>query len=80
MNEKITIAKVKARRFCKKAKNALNRHFNITFSLKRKKDPENPLLSVNVKGEIPREIVAFLAVLGGITLVWSIWKLIRKMI
>ena len=80
MNEKITIAKVKAKRFCKKAKNALNRHFNITFSLKRKKDPENPLLSVNVKGEIPREIVAFLAVLGGITLVWSIWKLIRKMI
>ncbi len=80
MNEKITIAKVKAKRFCKKAKSALNRHFNITLSLKRKKDSENPLLSVNVKGEIPREFVAFLAILGGITLLFGIWKLIKKII
>lgn len=80
MNEKITVWKVQAKRFCKKAKNALHRHFNITFSLKRKKDPENPLLSVNVKGEIPRELIAFLAILGGITLLWGIWKLIRRFI
>lgn len=80
MNEKITVAKVKAKRFCKKVKNALSRHFNFSFSLKRKKDPENPLLSVNVRGEIPREVVAFLAVLGSITLVWSLWKLIRKIV
>lgn len=80
MNEKITVWKVKAKRFCKKAKNALHRHFDVTFSLKRKKDPENPLLSVNVKGEIPRELIAFLALLGSITLVWGLWKIIRKII
>ena len=80
MNKKITVAKVKAKRLCKKAKSLLHRHFNITFSLKRKRDPETPLLSVNVKGEIPREIVAFLAILGGITLLCGIWKLLRKIL
>ncbi len=80
MNEKLTLAKVKAKRFCKKAKSALHRHFDITFSLKRKKDPEHPLLSVRLQGEIPREVVAFLALLGGITILFGIWKWIRKIL
>lgn len=80
MNKKITVAKVKAKRLQKKARALLHRRFNITLSLKRKKDPENPLLAVNVKGEIPREVVALLSILGGITLLWGIWKLIKKML
>lgn len=80
MNNTITVWAVKAKRLCKKVRNSLHRHFNINLSLKRKEDPENPLLSVNVKGEIPREVIAFLAVLGGITLLVGIWKILRKLL
>lgn len=75
----VTVLAVKARRLCKKLCSSLSRHFNINLSLKRKNDPEHPLVSVNVKGEIPREVVAFLAVLGGITLLCTVCKLIRKL-
>lgn len=78
MNRKITVAKVKVKRLEKKARAALNRHFNITLSLKRKKDPEHPLLSLNLKGEIPREAVAFFALLGALTCLYAILKLIRR--
>lgn len=80
MNSNITVWAVKAKRLCKKMGACLHRHFNINLSLKRKGNPENPLLAVNVKGEIPREVIAFLAVLGGITLLVGIWKILRKLI
>lgn len=76
----ITVWAVKAKRLCKKMRACLHRHFNINLSLKRKEDPENPLLAINVKGEIPREIIAFLSILGGITLLVGIWKILRKFI
>ncbi len=78
MNKKITLAKVKAKRFTKKARAALSRRFDFTLSLKNKKDPEHPLLSLNLKGEIPREVVAVLALLGFATALWTLVKLIRK--
>ena len=78
MNRKITLAKVKAKRFTKKARAALSRRFYCTRSLKNKKDPEHPLLSLNLKGEIPREVVAVLALLGFATAVWALVKLVRK--
>ena len=56
----------------------LSRHFNINFSLKRNKTPENPLISVNISGEIPREDVAFFAALGVITAIFTLWKILRK--
>lgn len=78
MNRKITVAKVKAKRLGKKARAALNRNFNITLSLKRKKDPEHPLFSLNLKGEIPREVVALFALLGALTCLCAVFRLIRK--
>ena len=63
MNRKITLAKVKAKRFTKKARAALSRRFDCTLSL---------------KGEIPREVVAVLALLGFATAVWALVKLVRK--
>ena len=78
MNDKITKAKLGAKRFGKKVWGILNRRFNINLSLKRKGDAENPLLAVNVKGEIPREIVAFFAALGVITAIWTIIKILKK--
>jgi hypothetical protein len=78
VNDKITRAKLNAKRLCKKLRGILNRRFNINLALKRKGDPENPLLAVNVKGEIPREIVAFFAALGVITAIWAIIKLLKK--
>ena len=78
MNRKITLAKVKAKRFTRKARAALSRRFDFTVSLKNRKDPEHPLLSLNLKGEIPREVVAFFAALGFITALWALVKLIRK--
>lgn len=73
----ITVWAVRAKRLCKKLRAMISRHFNIHFALKRKKD-EDPLLSVNIKGEIPREVVAFFAVLGAFTAIGVIWKVIRK--
>lgn len=78
MNRKITLAKVKAKRLAKKARAALSRRFDFTLSLKNKKDPEHPLLSLNLKGEIPREVVAVLALLGFATALWTLVKLIRR--
>lgn len=78
MNRKITLAKVRAKRLGKKARAALSRRFDFTISLKNKRDAEHPLLSLNLKGEIPREVVAFLAVLGLLTALWAVVKLVRK--
>lgn len=57
----------------------LTRRFDFTLSLRRKKD-ENPLLAFNVKGEIPREVVAFFAIIGVLTMLWSIIKVLRKLV
>ena len=78
MNSKITKAKLGAKRFGKKMRGILTRHFNINLALKRKSDPENPLLAVNIKGEIPREVVAFFAALGVITALWAIIKFLKN--
>ena len=80
MNKTITVFAVKAKRLCKKIRTSLSRRFNINLSLKRKSDPDNPLVAVNIKGEIPLEVVAFLSILGGITLLFGIWKLLRKLL
>ncbi|MBQ4556484.1 MAG: hypothetical protein IJA60_02410 [Clostridia bacterium] len=80
MNSTITKAKLKFKRFSKKARGILSRKFNISLSLRRKKEPDNPVVSVNVKGEIPREVVAFFAIFGALTFVWGMIKLIRKII
>ncbi|MBR5538414.1 MAG: hypothetical protein IKU61_00795 [Clostridia bacterium] len=79
MNDKITRIKLNGKRFCKKLRGILTRRFNINFSLKRKSEPENPVLSVNVKGEIPREAVAFFAALGVITAIYAVWKILCKL-
>ena len=78
MNDKITRVKLNAKRFGKKLRGIMSRHFNINFSLKRKSEPDNPMLSVNVKGEIPREVVAFFAALGVITAIYAVWKIFRN--
>ncbi len=78
MNRKITIAKLRAKRFCKKARAALSRRFDVTFSLKNKKDSAHPWLSLNLKGELPREVVAFFALLGLLAAVCALLKLIRR--
>lgn len=58
----------------------LTRRFDFTLSLRRKKSDENPLISLNVKGEIPREVVAFFAIIGVLTMLWSIIKVLRKLV
>ena len=78
MNDKITKVKLNAKRLGKKVRGILTRRFNINLALKRKSDPENPLLAVNVKGEIPREIIAFFAALGVITAIWAIIKFLKN--
>lgn len=78
MNRKITLARLKAKRFRKKTRAALSRRFDFTVSLKNRRDPAHPWLSLNLKGEIPREVIAFLAALGFITAAWALIKLIRK--
>ena len=70
--------KLNTKRAAKKLRGLLSRHFNLNFSLKRKSEPENPLLSVNIKGEIPREVVAFFAAIGVITALCAVWKIARK--
>ena len=57
----------------------LTRKFDFTLSLRRKNKDENPLISVNVKGEIPREVVAFFAIIGVFTMIWNIIKVLRKL-
>ena len=79
MHNTITVWFLRAKRLWKKVQGCLHRHFHFNFSLKRKDDPDDPLLSLNVKGQIPREVIAFLSVLGALTLLCGIWKLLRKL-
>ncbi len=80
MNTKITKAKLKAKRLHKKVKARLSRKFDVTLSLRGKKEGQKPFLSLNLKGEIPKEAVAFFALIGALTLIWGMIKLIRKII
>ena len=80
MNTKITKAKLKAKRLSKKIRGKLSRKFDVTLSLRGRKNTESPLLSFNIKGEIPREVIAAFALLGAVTALWGIIKLIRKII
>lgn len=80
MNNRITLLSVKTKRFLKKVRSFLHRKFDFSFSVGRKKNPNNPPLAVNVKGELPKELVAILALIGAITAIWGIWKVIRKFI
>ena len=75
MSVKKFIAKLlsKIKSFFKSA----SRKFDISLALRRKKDPENPLLRVNVKGEIPKPIVAFCAIVGVFTILSFLFKIIR---
>ncbi len=78
MNHCVTKIKLNTKRVLKRLRGLLSRHFNLNFSLKRKSEPESPLLSVNIKGEIPREAVAFFAAIGVITALFAVWKILRK--
>ncbi len=78
VNDKITRIKLNAKRVNKKLRGLLSRHFNLNFSLKRKSEPDSPLLAVNVKGEIPREVVAFFAAIGFITAAFAVWKILKR--
>lgn len=78
MKEKIQKAKLKLKKICSKIRANLSRKFDITLSLRGRKDSEKPVLSLNLKGEIPREAVAFFALLGAVTMLLGVIKLIRK--
>lgn len=56
---------------------ALDRRYNFTLTLKRKKRDAAPLLRANFSGEVPKEWIAVLALIGLLTLTASIVKLIR---
>lgn len=79
MNDKITRIKLNAKRAVRKLRGLLSRHFNINLSLKRKSEPDNPVIAVNVKGEIPREVVAFFAAIGFITAAFAVWKILKRL-
>lgn len=79
MNRKITVAWVKAKRLKRKISGMLNRRFDISISLGRRKNPTNPLLSVRLQGEIPKELVAFFALLGVTASFCALVKLLRRL-
>lgn len=79
MNRKITVASVKAKRLKRKVSGMLSRRFDISLALGRRKNAEKPLLSVRLQGELPRELVAFLALIGSLTLFCGLIKLLRRL-
>ncbi len=79
MNRKITVAWVKAKRLKRKISGMLNRRFDISISLGRRKNPANPILSVRLQGEIPKELVAFFALLGVTSFFCALVKLLRRL-
>ncbi|MBQ4151010.1 MAG: hypothetical protein IJC81_04335 [Clostridia bacterium] len=64
-------------KFVYKVSDLIERRFDFTLALRRKKDAKEPVFSVNVKGEIPREVVAIFAIVGVFAFLRGFIKLIR---
>ncbi|MBQ8837369.1 MAG: hypothetical protein IJ002_07695 [Clostridia bacterium] len=73
MKEKVE----KIKRFINKAEEAISRPFDITFALRRKKDPENPVLTVSLRGEISKKLLLFLSVIGALVTVAAVCKTVK---
>lgn len=77
MKEKIRNVKSKINRFVNKAEDIVCRPFDITFALRRKKDPENAVVTVNVKGEVSKKALLFLSIVGALTTAAVIYKTVK---
>lgn len=77
MNEKIVKVKSKIERCVKKAEDLICRPFDVTFSLRKRSKPESPVVTVNVKGEVPKKALLFLSVIGVITTAIAICKTVK---
>ena len=53
------------------------RPFDLSFAFRKKSDPDNPFLSVNLKGEVARKITLFLAAFGAVAAIITIIKTVR---
>lgn len=53
------------------------RPFDLSFSLRNKRDPENPFATVTLKGEISKKIILTLAALGAVASVITVFKIVR---
>ena len=64
MRKGITCAAVKVKRVLKSINDFLSETFHFGFTVKSRKDPENPLLDVKVSGHVPAGVKNFFTVLG----------------
>lgn len=77
MKEKFKKASSKVAKFFDKAEDVICNPFDITFTLRKKKNPEKPALTVNLKGEVSKRLILFLTILGALTTIFTIFKIAR---
>lgn len=59
---------------CKCKKDTANRPFDLSFAFRKKSDPDNPVVSVNVHGELAKKVTLALAAIGLVASLIAIFK------
>ncbi len=54
-----------------------DRPFDLSFAFRKKSDPDNPFMTVNLRGEVAKKITLFLAALGAVAAIITIIKTVR---
>ena len=58
----------------KKKEKANNRPFDLSFAFRKKTDPDNPVVSVNVHGEFAKKVTLIFAAIGAIASLIALFK------
>ena len=51
-----------------------NRPFDLSFAFRKKTDPDNPVVSVNVHGEFAKKVTLVLAAVGAVASLIALFK------
>ena len=59
---------------CKCKKDNATRPFDLSFAFRKKSDPDNPVVSVNVHGEFAKKVTLLLAAIGAVASLIALFK------
>ncbi|MBQ6893196.1 MAG: hypothetical protein IJN48_03230 [Clostridia bacterium] len=77
MNENVVNAEVKTEEPAKKPQENNARPFDLSFAFRSKKEPKDPIMTINLKGEISKKVVLVLAAIGAVASIITIIKTVR---
>lgn len=77
MKEKLAKTKAKIKNAYNKAEDVIYRPFDVTLALRRKKNSDEPFATLNLKGQLSKKVVVFLTLIGALTTLALIFKVVK---